>query len=186
MTVAKNQESERSLEDLLETLQPRLRGVLATFRIPFEDAEDLLQQSVLTFLMKRDEIKDPSRWLVGTLRNRCLMYWRSRRRRLYESVDAAILESFAEPEQPAQERFDLVQDLKGVLRKLSPRCRSILRLRYGLGCDPSETAERMGYRSSGIYKIIERCLAGLTRRLIAVGIVAPGTAAGKPASGRSG
>ena len=171
MTIAKKQEREHSLEDLLEELHPRLRGVLATFRIPFEDAEDLLQQSVLTFLMKRDEVKDPRHWLVGTLRNRCLMYWRSHRRRLYESVDAAILESFAEPEQPAQEQFDLAKDLNSVLSKLSPRCRSILQLRYGLGCNPSETAERMGYRSSGIYKILERCLASLTRRLIAVGIV---------------
>lgn len=171
MTVAKNQKREHSLEDLLEEIQPRLRGVLATFRIPFEDAEDLLQQSVLTFLIKRDEIRDPTRWLIGTLRNRCLMYWRSHRRRLYESVDSAILESIAEPEQPAQERIDLAQDLNGVLRELSPRCRSVLRLRYGLGCDPTETAERMGYRSSGIYKIMERCLASLTRRLIAVGFV---------------
>lgn len=177
MTVAKNQERDHSLEDLLEEIQPRLRGVLATFRIPFADAEDLLQQSVLTFLMKRDEIRDPGRWLIGTLRNRCLMYWRSHRRRLYESVDAAILESVAQPEQPAQERLDLAQDLNGVLHKLSPRCRSVLRLRYGLGCDPAETAERMGYRSSGIYKIVERCLASLTRRLIAVGIVDRGSAA---------
>ncbi len=179
MTVAKNQERERPLEDLLEELHPRLRGVLATFRIPFEDAEDLLQQSVLTFLMKRDEIRDPGRWLVGTLRNRCLMYWRAHRRRLYESVDAAILESVAEPEQPAQERRALARDLSGVLGQLSPRCRSVLKLRYGLGCDPAETAERMGYRSSGIYKIMERCLASLTRRLIAVGIVDRESAPGR-------
>lgn len=171
MTVAKNQQRDHSLEELLEKVQPRLRAVLASFRIPFADAEDLLQQSVLTFLIKRDEIESPSRWLVGTLRNRCLMYWRSHRRRLYESVDTAILESVAAPERPPQERIDLAHDLQGVLSKLSPRCRSILQLRYGLGCDPAETAERMGYRSSGIYKIVERCLASLTRRLIAVGIV---------------
>ena len=171
MTVAKNQERKHSLEDLLEEIQPRLRAVLASFRIPFADAEDLLQQTVLTFLIKREEIQNPSRWLVGTLRNRCLMYWRTHRRRLYESVDAAILESIAEPERPEQERLDLSRDLNAVLRKLSPRCRSVLRLRYGLGCDPAETAERLGYRSSGIYKIMERCLASLTRRLIAVGIV---------------
>lgn len=171
MTVAKGQPREHALEDLLENIQPRLRGVLATFRIPFVDAEDLLQQAVLTFLMKRDEIKDPARWLVGTLRNRCLMYWRSHRRRLYESVDVAILEALAEPVAPAQDRLDLASDLNGVLVKLSPRCRSVLRLRYGLGCDPAETARELGYRSSGIYKILERCLAGLTRNLISIGIL---------------
>jgi len=171
MTVVKNQESDRSLELLLEELQPRLRGVLASFRIPFEDAEDLLQQSVLTYLHKRERIRDPGRWLVGTLRNRCLMYWRSHRRRLYESVDVAILESVAEPEQPAQHQADLSYDLDRVLAKLPDRCRTLLHLRYTEGCDPSESADRMGYRRSGIYKIMERCLAGLTQRLIAAGIV---------------
>lgn len=171
MTVAKNKESERSLEEILEDIQPRLRGVLATFRIPFEDAEDLLQQSILTLLMKRESINDPGHWLLGTLRNRCRMYWRSHRKRLYESVDAAILESVAKPEAPAQERIELARDLHGVLRTLTPRCREVLQLRYGLGCNPQETAQRMGYRKSGIYKIVERCLASLTRGLVAVGIL---------------
>ena len=173
MTVVRDQEGGYSLEELLDELQPRLRAVLASFRIPFEDAEDLLQQTVLTFLIKRESIWDPGRWLVGTLRNRCLMFWRSRRRRLYESVDTAILETIAQPESPAQERIDLATDLNGVLVKLSPKCQSILRLRYGLGCDPSETAEKLGYRSSGIYKVMERCLASLTRSLVTAGILEP-------------
>lgn len=171
MTVAKGQPREHALEDVLEEIQPRLRGVLATFRVPFEDAEDLLQQAILTFLMKRDEIHDPARWLVGTLRNRCLMYWRSRRRRLYESVDTAILDALAAPVAPEQEKLDLTRDLNGILNGLSPHCRSVLRLRYGLGCDPAETAREMGYRSSSIYKILERCLAGLTRTLVSAGIL---------------
>ncbi len=179
MTVAKNQESEPSLDNLLEDLQPRLRAVLAGFRIPYEDAEDLLQQAVLTLLVKRETIKDPGRWLVGTLRNRCRMYWRTHRKRLYESVDTAILESVAEPGEPPQVRRDLASDLNGVLRTLSPRCRSVLELRYGLGCDPAETAQRLGYQKSGIYKIVERCLGRLTRGLIEVGFVDSAPRAGK-------
>jgi RNA polymerase sigma factor (sigma-70 family) len=173
MTVAKNQERDHALEELLEELQPRLRGVLASFRIPYEDAEDLMQQSVLTYLHKRERIQDPGRWLVGTLKNRCLMYWRSHRRQLYESVDAALLESIAEPRRPKQETADLTRDLNRILAKMPERCRNLLHLRYALGCEPSEAAERLGYRRSSIYKILERCLAGLTRRLVAVGMVAP-------------
>lgn len=169
MTVAKNQRGQYALDELLETIQPRLRGVLATFRIPYEDAEDLLQQTMLAFLVKRDEVHDPSRWLMGTLRNRCLMYWRSYRRRVYDSVDEAILETLAAPGRPAQEQVELATDLNTLVRDLSPRCQSILRLRYGLGCDPAETAQQLGYRNSSIYKITERCLAGLTRKLVAAG-----------------
>ena len=118
MTVAKDQGGEHALENLLEDVQPRLRGILATFRIPYADAEDLLQQTILTFLVKRDDIRKPSKWLTATLRNRCLMYWRTYRRQLYESVDVAILETLAEPDRPNQERAELTSDLNTVIRRL--------------------------------------------------------------------
>ena len=105
-------------------------------------------------------------WLVGTLRNRCLKYWRARRRRLYTAVDSAILESVAGDGAPDQERTDLRRDLKGAMNRLRPRCRSILGLRYGLGCAPRETARRLGYKESSIYKLVERCLAALSSQLL--------------------
>ncbi|MDX1502822.1 MAG: sigma-70 family RNA polymerase sigma factor [Thermoanaerobaculia bacterium] len=156
---------------MLERLQPRLRGVFSAFRIPFEDAEDLLQQSLLAYLHKRDAVEDPERWVVGTIRNRCLMYWRSHRRRIYRSVDTAILESVAEPRRPAQETHDLLHDLDGAIEALPPRCRELLRLRYRVGYEPHEAARELGYKSSGIYKILERCLAALTRQLVRSGLI---------------
>lgn len=171
MAALKRPSDDRPLEELLERLQPRLKAVLARFRIPFEDAEDLLQQTLLTYLHKRDNIHDPERWILGTIRNRCLMYWRARRRSLYRTVDSAILESVAEPRQPAQEIGDLCRDLEGVITQLPERCQALLRLRYRLGCKPPEAADRLGYRKSGIYKILERCLAALTRQLVARGLV---------------
>ncbi len=171
MTVARDQEGEHSLDNLLGEIQPSLRATLVSFRIPYQDAEDLLQQTVVTFLIKRDTIRKPGPWLVGTLRNRCRAYWRTHRKRLYQSVDTAILESVAELGKLDQDRRDLANDLNGVLGKLTSRCRLALELRYGLGCDPAETAKRLGYRRSGIYKILERCLASLTRKLIAVGLL---------------
>lgn len=171
MAVLKRPSADHPLEELLEKLQPRLKAVLARFRIPFEDAEDVLQQTLLTYLHKRDGINDPERWILGTLRNRCLMYWRARRRSLYRTVDSAILESMAEPRQPPQEIGDLSHDLERVIAQLPQRCQTLLRLRYRLGCEPPEAAERLGYRKSSIYKVLERCLASLTRQLVAHGLV---------------
>ena len=45
----------------------------------------------------------------------------------------------------------------------------LLKLRYGLGYGPTEVAEQMGYRTSSIRKVTNRCLAALTRQLLAVG-----------------
>ncbi len=156
---------------MLERLQPRVRGVFARFKIPHQDAEDLLQQALLTYLHKKDTIKDTERWLLGTLRNRCLMYWRGRRRRLYRTVDTAILESVAEPRPPAQEIGDVYRDLEQVINRLPDHCRTLLRLRYRLGCEAPEAAERLGYSRKSIYKVMERCFARLTRNLVDAGLL---------------
>lgn len=171
MGSVKQPAAEESLEELLDRVQPRLQATLARYRIPFEDAEDLLQQALLTYLHKQASIQEPESWLIGTLRNRCLMYWRTRRRALYESVDTAILESLAESQRPSQEAAHLERDLENVLSGLPYRCRALFHLRYHVGLEPAEAAEKLGYRTSGIYKILERCLAALTRSLVAMGLV---------------
>ena len=57
------------------------------------------------------------------------------------------------------------------LDTIPPRCRQLLELRYNQDCDPQEAAVQLGYRPSGAYKIFERCLAALTRGLVATGFV---------------
>jgi RNA polymerase sigma-70 factor (ECF subfamily) len=158
-----------SLEELLRVLQRRLERILFRYQIPPEDSEDVLQEAVLTLIYKRSKIRDPEAWLVATLRNRCLMYWRSKRSRLYDAVDMAILELVAKPEATPQERQEIQADLERAISELPDRCRSLLRLRYGLGYKPAEVAERMGYQPSSIRKITTRCLAALTRQLHASG-----------------
>jgi RNA polymerase sigma-70 factor (ECF subfamily) len=158
------------VEDLLRRVEPRLLGLFSRYRVPTQDAEDLLQEALLALVAKPDAIRCPESWLLGTLRNRCLLYWRKRRRRLYETVDATILELVASPETPAQERADVSSDLKNLISRLPERCRSIFRLRYGLGCGGSEVAAQLGYQESSIRKVTLRCLSALSRQLTASGL----------------
>lgn len=157
------------LNQLLLKIRPALERVLRHYDVPPEDAEDILQDAQLTLLYKWDKIQSPEAWLIGTLRKKCIVYWRKRRGRMYEAVDAAILDMLSKPQIPAQSRSDLCHDLKRVIVKLPNRCRSLLKLRYGLGYGPTEVAVKMGYQPSSIRKITNRCLAALTRELIAVG-----------------
>ena len=152
-------------------VEPAMRSTVAWFGIPAADGEDLVQQAFLTFLHKREDIHNPEAWLLGTLRRRCLMYWRKRRRDVILHVDTAVLELVAERNQPDQELCDLRSDLTRVLNKLPPRCRSLLRLRFACGLSPVEAAESLGYAPSGIYKIIDRCLAAFSRHLVAGGFL---------------
>lgn len=163
--------SNHRIEDILDGLQPRIRATFARFRIPPSDAEDVLQQTLLIYLYKRDRVVDPEKWIIGALKNRCLLYWRSRRRRLYTNVDKAVLESVAGCEDSCQARSDFARDLSGLLAELPERCRRIFELRYWQGWEPSEAAQKLGYRASSIYKVTERCLAALTRRMVSCGLV---------------
>lgn len=171
MATADSSGSSAELEAIVERLKPKARRIFARYRIPPADAEDLLQETFVVFLHKQESIRSTEAWLLGTLRKRCLVYWRTRRRRLYNAVDSAILESVARAEGPAQEDSDLSSDLGCEIGKLSSKCRSLLQLRYGLGCTPLEAAARLGYRRSSIYKVMERCLAALTTRLVQSGLV---------------
>jgi RNA polymerase sigma factor (sigma-70 family) len=165
---------EQPIVEILEDLLPRIQHVFSKFHIPPQDAEDVLQQTLLTYLYKRESIQNTERWILGTLRNRCLLYWRDRRRRLYTAVDKALLESVAQSDGCPQERSDLLRDLNVVLAKIPSRCRNLLWLRYRQGYEPPEAARELGYKASSIYKVTERCLAALTKRMVACGLVEEG------------
>jgi RNA polymerase sigma factor (sigma-70 family) len=170
MSALDHPKTEASLESFLHKVQPRLKTLFARYRIPIQDTEDILQQALLALVYQRPSIRDPEAWLVGTIRNKCLLYWREHRRKLYEAVDAAVLEFLAEPMAPAQEGADLQRDLDILLERLPERCRALLALRYRQGYEPPELAERLGYSQSSISKTTTRCLAALTRHLVTAGI----------------
>ncbi len=154
---------------LLEGIEAQTERTFCRFRIPVSDAEDILQDSLLAFLTHRDAIKNPEAWLLGTLRNRCFLYWRSRRRQVWEAVDSTVLTELADESSDGSDDCTVRHDLTNAIGRLPKRCRSILRLRYGLDCDAPEIADRLGYRRSSIRQITNRCIAALTVQLVSGG-----------------
>jgi RNA polymerase sigma factor (sigma-70 family) len=163
-------EAESGLEEFLQSVRPRMRNLFMHYRIPPQDSEDIVQQALLALVYQRQGIRDPEAWLMGTLRNKCLLYWRDRRRKLYDAVDAAVLEFMAEPTAPEQEGADMRRDLALAIERLPDRCRALLSLRYRHGYEPPELAKRLGYSPTSISKTTNRCLAALTRQLAAIGL----------------
>lgn len=170
MSALDNPQVETSLEEFLRNVRPRLKALFVRYGIPPQDTEDILQQALLALVHQRPIVRDPEAWLLGTLRNKCLLYWRDHRRRFYEAVDAVVLELMAEPTPPAQKAADLRRDLAIAIEQLPERCRSLLSLRYQ-GYEPPEVAARLGYSQGSISKVTNRCLAALTRRLLTAGVV---------------
>jgi len=171
MTVLERSTATDSIADVLVRARPALERVLASYDVLPEDAEDLLQDTYLTLLYKWEKVQCPEAWLIGTLRKKCIMHWRRVRKRMMDSMDEVLLEILSEPERPTQDRQDLKRDFERVLGNLPDRCQRLLRLRYILGYGPGEVAVEMGYQPSSIRKITSRCLANLTRELVAVGFL---------------
>jgi RNA polymerase sigma factor (sigma-70 family) len=169
MAVSDQPAGREPIDELLRRLRPRLKQVLGRYRIPAPDAEDLVQEALISTIQKWETIQDPEAWLLVTLRNRCVVYWRKRRNTLYNSVDTAILELLSEPVAAPQERAELLWDINHLLDELPPRCRSLLQLRYGLGYDSTEVAEKMGYHPSSVRKVARRCMAALTYQMVTRG-----------------
>lgn len=159
-----------SFEEFLRRMEPRLKRLLGQYHIPPEDAEDVLQQTLLALLYQWERVRDPESWLLGTLKRHCLMYWRNSRRQIYTAVESTVLEWLSDPVAPSQERSDMLCDLESLLGRLPSRCRSLLRLRFRMGFEPTEIARVLGYQPSSIGKITHRCLAALSRELFASGL----------------
>lgn len=173
MSPLEDSDERLSIEELFEKLQPKLRRIFARFRLPPEDAEDVLQQSFLDLVYKQKQVYNPEAWVTATVRNRCITYWRKRRRQIWDAVDSALLDLLAQPEAPSQRQVSLRQDLEKLLNRLPERCRSVLVLRYGLGYRSREVADLLGYQPSSIRKVTSRCIAALTRELVDSGFEAP-------------
>lgn len=150
---------------LLGEVESEFRQLLRRFRVPDQDAEDLVHDVLVVYLSKLDEIKSPRGWLLTCLTNRCLYYWRRKRRNLIHAVDDAVLEELCGSTDEDLERADLRRDLSCALDRLSPRCRTILRLRYCYDYSGPEIAERIGARADNVRQTTSRCLSALTRTL---------------------
>lgn len=166
MTTLANEKMSRPIGELVELEQRKLTRILLHFRIPAEDAEDLLQEVTLQYLRKRADVREPSRWLAGALRNECLLYWRKRKRCVYDAIDQGLLDVFSDEKLPQQERQVLVKSLGEQIDTLEVRCRNVLNLRYRLGYNNEEVAGETGYKKSSIDTIARRCLETLSRRLV--------------------
>jgi RNA polymerase sigma factor (sigma-70 family) len=156
-------EPEESLDELVRRIRHRLKRVLRGYDIPLQDAEDLLQDSLLEALRKWDTIYNRECWLIGTLRFKCSNYWRRIRTKPAQSMDLPELEELCPPQPPPQEKRNDALDLRHTLSGLDPRHRKALWLRFAMGFTHQEVADRLGYCHSSVRKLTQRAMTRLRR-----------------------
>lgn len=144
----------------MEPLEPEIERILARFRIPPDEAHEILDEVMLTLLTKRARIKNPQRWLARSLKSRCVLYWQERRRLVYRVVDSGIRSVLEAHETPEAEGEMLRRRLRSAIETIRPCCREVLSRRYGLdaaGGEPVLAPECEVYR----------CVGALVRRMLA-------------------
>ena len=57
---------EQAVEAILLDLQPRMERILWHYRIPAQDAEDLVQEIFVSFVRRYETVENPEAWLVLT------------------------------------------------------------------------------------------------------------------------
>jgi RNA polymerase sigma factor (sigma-70 family) len=150
------------LGGMVESLRPAIRRILARYNIPPQDAEDLLQTTLLLVVMNWSEIAMPGPWLLGTLQNRCLAYWRDRQRVSAREVplDPSV-EQLPEKGPTGQQLREQRLLLGELARHLKPAYRKVLVLRYQLGMVETEIAAATGLSPNSIRKTSLRAVEQL-------------------------
>ncbi len=129
----------------------RLKSILGWFRIPHEDANDLLHDLALLAIQKFEAIDDLDAWLPGAIRNLCRSHKRKNRRR-------KCLDLMQCPEPfctPPQERLGFLSSLNSILVLLPNGPRMCLILR-AMGFNRAEIAERTGNTPATVAKLITK------------------------------
>jgi RNA polymerase sigma factor (sigma-70 family) len=154
-----------SIDELIEAVRPKVRRVFAQYRIPHQDAEDLMQEALIVTFKRWADIYFKEGWLLVTLRHKCSIYWREKRTGRVQAVDPSFLESLSEPVSPEQERAEMLWDLDRLFDCLEERHSALLSLRYLFGYSTAQCAEILGYNVSSVRKLSCRAVAKMLRRL---------------------
>jgi len=128
------------------------------------DAEDAAQEVFVRLFFERGRYAGRSRystWLHGVAIRTCLTLRRSRtRRRRRESPesggDVGLVETHADPQQPASAAVDAAHDAQKVLEQLDEEDRALVLMRFAENHDYDELAEMFGTTSGALRMRISR------------------------------
>lgn len=136
------------------------------FHVPPEDAEALVNDVFIAYLLRTEQIRNPEKWLIGAVCHASRGYWRREVRS--EPLPRNI------PEHPdpgtidAEERLVSKLTVALALSHLPERCRRVLRMYYLDGYSHAELAQHLGTTAGYAAQILHSCrqrLRQIYRRL---------------------
>ena len=151
--------------EVYQRLRRRMELVLYGYRIPRQDREDLVQTTWLLAASQWGKIRQPEAWVLGTLRNRCLIYQRDRLQHACRFVPLDGIGEAAAAIAPMPSKGELLADLGAAWRRLPRTQRRLVWLRFHLGLTSREAARAAGLARDSVRKILNRAQARLRELL---------------------
>ena len=142
----------------VENIDVLIAVAIRKFQVPAVDAEALAHEVFLSYLKRKDEIRELHKWLLGAICNASRYYWRRHGRNM-EPLDTVMA-----MERPDPASANILETLPAriaageALAGLSPRYQHILRLRYFEGYSINEIAEHLGVTAKYTQKLVTKCL----------------------------
>lgn len=122
-----------------------------------EDAEDIVQDTAYKFLQYIDSVTNTQSWLFRVAVNQYYDLTRKKSRRKEILLKFNIHELLEEdtPES-ALLQSELVKDIHELLKRLKPKYRQLLLLKYSTGLKINEIAELYGMKEGSVKTILHR------------------------------
>ena len=144
------------VEDAYQRHADLLRDIAEKkFRIPTGDAEALVNEIFIAFLLRRDVVKDPRKWLIGAVCHASRGYWRAaaKVRPLPPDFDDHADPLARDLETQIVDRVTLA----AALNRCSPKCRDTLRLYYEEGYSAAELAAHFDTSEGYVMQLLHTC-----------------------------
>jgi RNA polymerase sigma factor (sigma-70 family) len=125
------------------------------FRVPHDDAAALVNEVFMAFLLRRELVRNPDRWLVGAVCHASRGYLRNAAKAQPLPNDGV---DFVDPVTPDLEKkiVDRVTIAK-TLRRLCPKCQKTLRLYYSEGYSAAEIAVQLDTSEGYVTQLLHTC-----------------------------
>jgi RNA polymerase sigma factor (sigma-70 family) len=144
------------VEDAYKKHSELLRSIAETkFNIPPADAQGVVNEVFTAYLLRRDSVREPRRWLIGAVCHASRAYWREAARTSPMPDDVA---QFVDPSSPGLEgRIVDRVTMARALTEVGPKCRETLRMYYAEGYSAAEIATRLGTSSGYVMQLLHTC-----------------------------
>lgn len=147
--------------------RPALLAVILAMTRDYQEAEDLVQETMLEVFKSADrfdESRDFLRWAKGIARNVVMRHWAAQQRQpalmeaeALQTLAEALMQEDEEPARWEQER----RRLQECLDRLSERSRKLFLLRYGNNLKGHALSEASGYNFNSLRTTLLRIRAFL-------------------------